>query len=319
MEAAGEQETVKLNFIIVFEYIRIFPVFRNGTFFVQFCGNIFHLGLSSRSQIAAVIGFRIDIEKRRGRRDTVRAKVPQCVRERVWRRPPDVPERDDALRSAAEARKPIAAILRAPKNRIGAVKLSECLRDYLACYEWNVGPDDDQRTPAAAVENALHALSYIPSPLAHALAFPSGNRRRGQRIGAYPGSFGTMSHVATSCDPGCGPSGRSEMTKCEAPSRERRMTGVVRRYRQDCAKPPGSGNLPEQRGSQCPRQGRGGHRPDSLGKPRIDRAADRGLRHDDEKRRLMHLERPLTWPSHSVQRGAPAERPCSSSSGKTDC
>src|SRR5664279_1444565 len=140
---------------------------------------------AARLQIAAVIFFRIDIEKRRGKRDTVRAKVVQRVSERVWRGPPDVLEWGETLRSAAQAHKPIAAILCSPKNSFGAAKLAEGFRDYLACYEWDVGPDDDQRTPAAAVENALHALPNIPSSLANALAFPRGNCHPGKRIGAY--------------------------------------------------------------------------------------------------------------------------------------
>ena len=97
------------------------------------------------------------------------------------------------------------------------------------------------------------------------------------------------------------------------------MTGVIGRYRQDRAKPPVSGNFAEQGGGQGPRQGGGGNRPNFTGKPRFDRAAHMGLRHDDEKRRLMHQKPLPAWPSHSVRRDARVARPCSSSEGTTDC
>src|SRR5208337_3966669 len=106
----------------------------------------------------------------------------------------------------------IAAILRAPENSIGAAKAAERVRDHVARYEWNVGADDDKRTPAAAVKNALHAVCEAASALANALAFPSRNRHPGRRIGAYPGSFGMMSRVSTFGDPAFSPSGRSGMT-----------------------------------------------------------------------------------------------------------
>jgi len=109
-------------------------------------------------QIAPVIGFRIDIEKGFGESDAVSAKVPQRVGQREARGPANILEWGKAFWSAAQAHKPIAAILRAPEDGVGAAKLAEGFRDYLACYEWDVGPDDDQGSAAASVENALHAL-----------------------------------------------------------------------------------------------------------------------------------------------------------------
>ena len=164
-------------------------------------------------QIAAVIGFRIDIEKRRGESDAVSVKVLQRVGERIAER--TIGHSRTGRGASVCGGGPRANSRHPPRARKQHRRGEGCgtLSRSSRCYEWNVGADDDKRTLAAAVENALHALSEAASALRDALAFPGGNRHPRKRILAYPGSLGIMSHVSTFCDPGYGPSGRSGMTK----------------------------------------------------------------------------------------------------------